>query len=190
MALTEQLTLDEFLRLPEESPELEYERGAVTQKMAPMARHSRLQVGLCIRFEQHGDPLQAVIAFSEARITWLDEGISYVPDVSAYREDRVPADADGDVADQLTVPPDVAVEIWSMGQSLARQMDRCRWYVAHGVAVSLLVHPQRRAIWAFRPGSEIGPLAGQDEVDLRDAFDGLTFSVAELFATLRPRRRR
>jgi Uma2 family endonuclease len=187
MALTGQLTLDEFLLLPEEGPALEYERGVITQKMAPMARHSKLQVGLCIRFESHGHPQQLVSAFSEVRVTWPEEGISYVPDVSAYRVERVPIEADGDVSDHLTVPPDVAVEIWSPGQGVPRQMDRCRWYVAHGVAVSLLVHPERRTVWTFRPGAESGPLQNDDVVDLGDVFEGLTFTVAELFGALRPR---
>ena len=35
MAVTGQLTLDEFLRLPEEKPAMEYERGVIAQKMAP-----------------------------------------------------------------------------------------------------------------------------------------------------------
>ena len=83
MALTEQLTLEQFLRLPEQQPGLEYERGVISQEMPPMARHSRLQVGLCIRFESHGYPEQVATAFSEVRVTWPGEGVSYVPDVSA-----------------------------------------------------------------------------------------------------------
>jgi Uma2 family endonuclease len=189
MALTERLTLEQFLRLPEQQPGLEYERGVISQKMPPMARHSRLQVGLCIRFESHGYPEQVATAFSEVRVTWPDEGISYVPDVSAYRVDRVPVDLDGDVSDQLDVLPDVAVEISSPGQGLIRQMERCRWYVAHGIPVVLLVRPERRAIWTFRPGIESGPLQGDDAIDLGDILEGLSFTVAELFGAMRPRSR-
>jgi Uma2 family endonuclease len=187
MALTQQLTLDEFQLLPEERPALEYERGVVTQKMAAMGRHSRLQVALCIRFESHGHPQQIASALSEARITWPVEGISYVPDVSAYLVERVPIDQDGEVKNYLDVPPDVAVEIWSPGQGLEKQMDRCRWYVAHGVPVSLLVHPERRTVWTFRPGAESGPLQSSDVINLGDIFPGLSFTVADLFAKLRPR---
>jgi Uma2 family endonuclease len=56
MAATGQLTLDEFLRLPEEKTALEYERGVIPQKMAPMAWHGKLQYLLCMRFEQQGHP--------------------------------------------------------------------------------------------------------------------------------------
>jgi Uma2 family endonuclease len=37
------LTLDEFLKLPEEEPALEYVNGVVSQKVSPKGRHSSLQ---------------------------------------------------------------------------------------------------------------------------------------------------
>lgn len=84
------------------------------------------------------------------------------------------------------MPPDVAVEISAPGQGLARHMDRCRWYVAHGMPGSLLVHPERRTVWTFRPGAEGRPLRGDDVVDLGDVFEGFSFTVADLFGALRP----
>jgi len=185
MVVTGQLTLVEFLFQPEDKPALEYERGVVTQKMAAMGRHSRLQVALCIRFESHGYPRQIARAFSDARVTWPKEEASYVPDVIAYLRERVPADADGEVLDHLLIPPDVAVESASLGQGLDKQMGRCRWYVEHGVPISLLIHPGQRAIWTFRSGAETGPLQDADVIDLADALPGLSFTVAELFGALR-----
>jgi Uma2 family endonuclease len=185
MALTDQLTLDEFLLRPEEKPALEFEQGGITQKMAPLGWHGLLQGDLYFRFRMHGAPRTVVRAFSETRVTWTEEGISYVPDVIAYRAERVPTDPDGFISNHVTVPPDIAVEIWSPGQGLARQMDRCRWYIAHGVPISLLVHPERRAVWTFRPGAESGPLQGADIVDLDDVIPGFSFVVNDLFAVLR-----
>jgi Uma2 family endonuclease len=185
MAVTGQLTLDEFLRLPEEKPALEYERGVITQKMAPMGWHGLLQGDLYFRFRTLGFPQRRVTAMTETRVTWTEEGISYVPDVIAYRAERVPKDSQGDVTNQVMIPPDVAVEIWSPGQTLGDQMERCRWYVAHAVPVALLVHPQRRTVWTFRPDVEAGPLRNSAMVDLRDVFEGLSFTVSELFEALR-----
>jgi Uma2 family endonuclease len=186
MAVTGQLTLDEFLRLPEEKPALEYAQGVVSQKMPPMGWHSKLQGELYFRFRMHGYPRRLVSAFSEARVTWPEVRRSFVPDVIAYRVEREPTDPNGLIADHLTVPPDVAVEIWSAGQVLSAQMDRCRWYIAHDVPISLLLHPERRTVWTFRPGVESGPLQAARVVDLSDVFEGLSFSVAELFEALRP----
>ena len=187
MALTEQLTLDEFLLQPEERPALEYERGVITQKMAPLGWHGLLQGDLYFRLRTHGHPQIVAEAFSETRVTWPIEGVSYVPDVIAYRSERVPTGADGLIENHLAVPPDIAVEIWSPGQVLSRHMDRCRWYVEHGLPISLLVHPDRRSVWTFRPGAESGPLQDADVVDVSDVFPGLSFTVAEPFQVLRRR---
>lgn len=187
MALTRSLTLDEFLLQPEEQPALEYERGVITQKMSPQPRHGKLQLTLCMRFESHGYPEQLASAFSETRVIWPTEGVSYVPDVIVFRPERVPFGPDGEIADHFLVPPDVAIEIPSPGQCLETQMSRCRWYVAHGVRVSLLAHPDRHAVWVFRPDMEIGPLVGDAVVDLRDVFDGFSFVVSDVFRALRAR---
>jgi hypothetical protein len=84
----------------------------------------------------------------------------------------------------------VAVEIWSEGQVLGDQIERCRWHVGHDVRVSLPVHPHRRVAWTFRPGAESGPLTGPDLVDPSDVSDGLSITVDELFTALRSRRAR
>jgi Uma2 family endonuclease len=185
MAVTGQPTLDEFLRLPEEKPALEYARGVITQKMAPLGWHGLLQGDLYFRFRNLGFPQRRVTAMTETRVTWTAEGISYVPDVIAYRAERVPKNAQGEVTDQVMIPPDVAVEIWSPGQTLGDQMERCRWYVAHEVPVALLVHPHRRTVGTFRPDAEDGPLRDSDMVDLNDVFASLSFTVSELFEALR-----
>ncbi|MCC7372202.1 MAG: Uma2 family endonuclease [Chloroflexi bacterium] len=184
MAVTRPLTLDEFLLRPEEQPALEYERGVVTQKMSPMAKHGTLEGELYFRFRMHQYPRVAVKSMTETRVTWLTEGISYVPDVIAYRVERVPSGVDREILDRLVVPPDVAVEIPSPGQTLDSQVERCRWYVQHGVKAALLVHPGRKAVWVFRAGAETGPLTGDAVVDLGDVFDGFSFVVAELFVSL------
>ena len=122
-------------------------------------------------------------AFPETRVSWRSEETCYVPDVVAYLVNRVPFDADGMMEDEFFVCPDIAVEIPSPEQDL-EQLDRCRWYVAHGVRVSLLAHPGRRAVWVFRPNEETGPLEGDAVVDLSPAIPGFSFVVSELFESL------
>ncbi len=175
------LTLDEFLTLPEEKPALEYADGEVTQKVSPMGHHGTLQFVLACRLDRPG----ASRALTETRTTYA--GRSYVPDVIAYTWDRIPEDEHGEIANVITVPPDVAVEIRSPGQSVRDQIERCRWYVANGVRVSVFVDPIRRVVEVFRPDRESGTLTGDDIVDLGDVIAGCSFTVRELFAALRTR---
>jgi Uma2 family endonuclease len=88
------------------------------------------------------------------------------------------------MVDDFTLPPDLAVEIISPGQTLGAQRDRCRWYVDNGVAVSLFVIPRTETVEVFRPGQPSVALRGDVRVDQSDIVDGLGFVVAELFTAL------
>ncbi len=52
----------------------------------------------------------------------------------------------------------------------------------------VLIDPIARTVQVFRPNGELGPLSGDDVVDLSDVIAGCVFTVNELFAALRPRR--
>ena len=175
------LTLEEFLALPEEKPALEYADGEVTRKVSPKARHGTLQLVVANRLDVPG----VSRAFPETRTTYA--GRSLVPDIIAFTWDRIPEDEHGEIPDDITIPPDIAVEIRSPDQTVRSQVERCRWYVANGVRVSIFVDPLRRVVRVFRPNGESGPLAGDDVFDLSDVIPGCSFSVNELFAALRAR---
>src|SRR5581483_7070940 len=143
------LDLEAFLALPERKPALEFVDGVVTQKVAPRPRHSRLQGKLVERFNVYAEPRELALAFPELRATFGRQ--SHVPDLSLYRWDRLPVDADGAFLEECREPPDLAIEIISPGQSVTRLLQTCLWYVEHGVQLALLVDPRERAIIALRP---------------------------------------
>ena len=186
MAVTgRRLSLEEFLALPEEKPALEYVDGEVTRKVSPKYRHGLLQTAFVKLVDGFSVPRQLARASVETRCSFA--GTSVVPDCVVFVWDRIPTDEHGDALDDVAVPPDIAVEIFSPGQSVRDQVDRCRWYVRNGVRVSLFVHPQDRSVRAFRRDMETAPLRGADRVDLGDVTPGFSFSVDELFAALRAR---
>jgi Uma2 family endonuclease len=183
MAIASQrLTLEAFLRLPEQEPPLEYWHGEVTQKMPPMGPRGALQSGLVERISQQAGPGRLFRAFTETRLIF--RGVSTVPDLVVYRRERVPRDAHGDVAEYFTTPPDIAVEIVSPGQSRTRLMARCRWFVAQGVRLAIFADPRRRVVRLFRPGTETGDRRASDLLDLSDVLPGFALTVDELFAPL------
>jgi Uma2 family endonuclease len=184
MAVTgHRLTLEEFLALPEEKPALEYTDGSIDAKMSPNAWHSRLEMSLGMRLELGSGTTDPLIAFPEARITLGER--SWVPDVTAYRASRVPVEANGEYPNHLTLPPDVAIEVTSPGQSIEDQDDRCRWLVENGVTIALRVNPRTRVVRMFRADGESDELRGADIVDLDAVAPGLRFSVDDLFGALR-----
>ncbi len=186
MAIARQrLSLEEFLKLPEEEPALEYLDGVISQKMSPKGRHFTLQGELVILFNQFAVPRRLGRAFPEARVTFA--GASVVPDVVFYCWDRIPSDENGEVPDDVFDPPDIAIEIASPGQSRRSLIERCRWYVENGVPLAVLVDPRDRSLRAFRSGWDSGPLRGADRVDFGDVLPGFSLGVDGLFAALRAR---
>lgn len=184
MAVTEQaMTLDEFLKLPEKKPALEFEDGTVIRKVSPKGRHSVLQTKAAEFINRSAEPRKLAFAFTELRATY--GGQSLVPDVSVYRWDRIPRTEAGIVADDFWEPPDVAIEIVSPQQSVNRLMRRCLRFIEDGVAIALLVDPRDDSVIDFRPGVPPRALRGDDHIDLTEVAPGFALTVRELFDSLK-----
>lgn len=182
-----ELTLGQFLALPETKPALEYEAGgAVRQKVAPRPKHSRLQSVLTHWFTAFAEPRNLAMALPELRTTFA--GASYVPDVAVFTWGRLPLDASGELADECHEPPDVAIEIVSPGESATTLLRRCQWYVAHGVRMAVLIDPRPRGtrVRIVRPSAEPVALDANSVIDFDEVVPGFRIAVADLFATLRP----
>jgi Uma2 family endonuclease len=176
------LTLEEFLKLPEQKPALEYHQGRVTQKVSPQGQHGALQFDVASFFDRFMRPRRLGRVFTELRTTYA--GSSLVPDVAVYRRERVPRYPNGEVADVFKDPPDIAVEIRSPGQSLSQQIEKCRWFVENGAGIALLVDPIRRSIHRVVAGAEPVILRGDDRVDLDAVLPGFELTPRQLFDTL------
>lgn len=185
MAIPERsITLEQFLKLPEEKPALEYEGGTVTQKVSPRGPHGRLQFWLARLVDSPDISARRAAAFTETRITF--GGNSFVPDLIVYRWERIPREANGRIAENFATPPDLAVEILSPGQSVREQERRCRWYVDNGVRMALFINPRTESITLFQPDREPVLLAGDDLIDLDPVLPGLRLTVREVFAAIWP----
>src|SRR5438876_1369819 len=181
----------EFLTMPEPIGEPAYELqadGTLTQKMAPKPRHSVLREELLFRFRaaRAGRVAQA---YPELRIVWRDANVPpSVPDIVVYRWARRPIGPDGQLADEATEPPDVAIEIVSPGQAPAQVGARCAEYVERGVAWALMVDPERQTAHLYAASADplvprrLGP---DDLLELGDLLPDPP-TLAELFAALSP----
>ncbi len=184
MAITQRLTLDEFLALPAEEPALELEPdGTVVQKVSPQGQHSRLQLALCEQVNRFAEGRRLALAFPELRVVF--GGAAYVPDVSVFTWDRIPRTVDGDVDNVFGAPPDVAVEIVSPEQSTNALVRRCLWYVENGVDTALLIDPADRSVVRFVQDETTRVLRGDDRIEFGSILPDFTISVSELFRALR-----
>ena len=185
MAITPRtMTLDEFLARYEHDPTLEYEQGVVTEKMAPVFHHGVLQLAICQRINAFAYPRQLAFAVPELRTVDREAEISRIPDIAVYVWAHIDPDPKAH-EHAAVIPPDVAIEIASPGQSRRKQIERCQSFVTRGTRIALMVDPRTQTIVDVRPDRAERRLRGDDVVDLGDVIPGLTFGVAEIFATYR-----
>ena len=183
MAITRQgLTLEEFLKLPERKPALEFEDGRVTQKVAPKGQHSALQLDLGSFINVVARPRKIARAFTDLRTTFANA--SRVPAVAVYRWERIPRQAGGKIANDFLEPPDIAIEIVSPKQSVPALVQRCRRFVAQGVPLVLLVNPEDETVLHFHFDGSISTLRGTDEIDFAPIIPGLKLVVQDMFGWL------
>ncbi len=173
------MTLRQFLQLPEQKPALEYFKGKVTQKVSPMGEHSALQFECAELFNRIFRPSRIARALPELRST--HSGASLVPDVSVYRWERIPRTPAGKIATRFLTPPDIAVEIWSPGQTMRELVEKCEWFVANGSLLALLVEHRRETIRVFRPDAPVAVHRRGDRIALDAIAPGAALDVSTIF---------
>lgn len=180
MAVKHRVSVGEYLATPEEKPYLEYADGILVPKMAPDFRHTGLAGELVYRFRdysrRHGG-----FAGPEPRVEFqaADGGTYFrLPDVAWWAPGLA---VEGPRA---MVPPTIAVEIRSSGQSLDELRQRCRFYVANGVDAAWLVDPDTRTVECLEADAD-APVAYRDGGTLEPRqLPGFALPVADLFAAI------
>jgi Uma2 family endonuclease len=182
------LTLDQFLDLPEATPALEYdppqngEGARVRQKMSPTAGHSAIQTAFAILLDRL--EAQGLLVRTELRVV---RHSAKVPDVCVYAEEDLEQDAllRGRYP---TTPPQLAIEIRSPDESLEEQIEKCRFYVDDwGCPVALLVDPASPIpeVVAYRP--HLPPTTYRDEHRIEPLYErfGLELTPRTVWAKAR-----
>ena len=177
------MTLAEFLKRHEDSAMLEYANGVVTEKIPPSADHGLLATFISEQINVFARPRRLAVAGVEIRTANLATGVSRVPDVSVFVWDRIERDR---IArhQSASIPPDIAIEIASPGQSRQKQIERCRELIADGVRIAPMFDPRTKSVIDVRPGGIERRLRGNDVLDFDDVIPGLRLVVGELFGML------
>ncbi len=176
------LTLEQFLRLPEAKPALEYLQGKVVQKVSPKPTHSRLQTMLVVRIMEYAIPRGTDQLYVELRCTF--GGVSIVPDLAFFLPERAPKDEHGRLVDDVLLPPDLAIEILSPGQTLKNLGTKLARCVSHGVRLGWLIQPRRSRVFVFRPDRPVEALEPGEVLQGDDVLPEFALPLSEMFGWL------
>jgi len=150
-SLTKPLTLAEFLQLSETKPASEFIDGQIFQKPTPQGKHSTLQLDIGTAINLALKPEHIARAYAELRCTFGERSI--VPDISVFSWDRIPRDANGQVANSFNLAPDWTIEILSPAQKqtkVVRNIFRNTFHcLAHGTQLGWLIDPEEALVFVY-----------------------------------------
>lgn len=181
--LDQRITLEEFLKLPETKPASEFINGRIYQKPMPQGKHSRLQLKLCDAVNQVAEEQQIALAFAVLRCTF--GGRSIVPDVSVFRWERIPFDAEGEIENVFALSPDWTIEILSPDQNATKVISNILHCLKNGTHLGWFIDPDERLVLVFIPGQQPLEMTGSDRLPVPDFLE-LDLTVAQMFSWLRP----
>jgi Uma2 family endonuclease len=177
------LTLDEFLKLPETKPASEFIDGQIFQKPMPQGKHSTVQLDLGTNINQALKPQRIARAYSELRCTF--GGRSLVPDIAVFTWERIPRDANGEVANTFAIAPDWTIEILSPDQSQTRVVRNILHCLDHGTTMGWLIDPDEKLVFVYFADRRIVLLELESDRLPMPAFaESFSLTVGELFSWL------
>jgi Uma2 family endonuclease len=180
---TRSITLEEFLELPETKPASEYIDGQISQKPMPQGEHSVLQTDLSTFINTALKPATIGRSFTELRCTF--GGRSVVPDIAVFRQERIPRQANGRIANRFEIPPDWTIEILSPDQSQTKVIRNILHCLEHGTEMGWMLDSEESGIFVYQPHQTPRFLDEPQIVLPMPAFaSGIELTVEQVFAWL------
>ena len=176
-----QITLENFLKLPETKPASEFINGKILQKPMPQGEHSRLQIKFCTNINQVAETPKIAYAFPELRCTF--GGSTIVPDIAVFRWERIPKTESGRIANRFEIHPDWVIEILSPEQPQKKVLTKLLHCSRHGTELGWLLNPEEESVLAVFSGQKIEIYEGDDKLPILEGIN-LELTVKEVFGWL------
>ncbi len=182
MTTTEKLiTADELLRTADPANGSRYElwAGKLIEMTPAGARHGRttLAVGAALFTFVRENDLGQVVSNDTGIFTERDPDTVLAPALAYWSHKRLPDLPDGFVE----VPPDLAVEVVSPGDSQSYVHRKVLHYLDHGVALVWVVDPKTRTATVYRSRQDVCILAEAEDITGGDVLPGFSCRVGEFF---------
>ncbi|WP_066377307.1 MULTISPECIES: Uma2 family endonuclease [unclassified Anabaena] len=176
--LKSQITLAEYLALPEGDITYELVDGELKPKMAPKRFHSRLTLALSILLtpwaQGRGEVgIEWAVTLKRRGRDWVP-----VPDLLYVSYSRLNSDA---IEDQpCPIPPDLAIEIISPDQSFGEMSAKATDYLEAGVLRVWVLDAKAKTVTVFYPDARPQTKTGEDSL-ADDLLQGLEITPQQIF---------
>ena len=181
--LSSNLSLTEFLQLPETKPASEYIDAKIYQKPMPQGKHSRIQTRLSTEINQVSEPEQKALALTELRCTF--GGRSLVPDIAVFEWSRLIVDEDGEIANKFQIYSDWIIEIISPDQFPNRVIDKIIFYINHGTKLGWFIDSNDKSVMVFQPNKLPEVKYNNDKLTVLDVLADWQITPADIISWLK-----
>ncbi len=181
--LSSNLSLTEFLQLPETKPASEYIDAKIYQKPMPQGKHSRIQTRLSTAINQVSEPEQKALALTELRCTF--GGRSLVPDIAVFEWSRLIVDEDGEIVNKFETYPDWIIEILSPDQFPNRVIDKIIFCINHETKLGWFIDSNDKSVMVFQPNKLPEVKYNNDTLAVLDELADWQITPADIFSWLK-----
>ncbi|MDZ8140233.1 MAG: Uma2 family endonuclease [Nostoc sp. DedQUE04] len=177
------ITLAEFLMLPETKPANEYIDGQIIQKPMAQGENSTIQGELIIFINAVLKPQKVARAYLELRCTF--GGRSIVPDVAVFTWERIPRKENGRVANLFSAAPDWTIEILSPDQRQTKVTKNILHCLNYETQMGWLIDPEEQTVFVYIRNQQPVMLDEQEALlPVPDFASELRLTVGDLFGWL------
>lgn len=178
-------TAEELFRMPDDGSRHELVKGELRTSTPAGSKHGSLVIRLASLLLQH------VEAHALGEVFGPDTGFKIAEspdtvralDIAFVRQERIPA---GELTEKFWQgAPDLAIEVISPTDTLYELDEKIEEYLASGVTLVWVVHPKKRTVTAYRPGTSPEVLGESDQLDGRPILPLFQYPVAKLFEVKR-----
>lgn len=181
IATSTEISLDNFLKLPETKPASELINGHIIQKPMPQGEHSTIQTDLVEAINRVVRAPKIARAYTELRCLCGRNVV--VPDISVFYWERIPITESGKVANRFEIQPDWTIEILSPEQSQTVVMAKILNCLANGTKLGWLIDPAESAIVVIFPDSRVDIFVGERQLPVLEGID-LVLTPSQIFGWL------
>lgn len=181
--LSSNLSLENFLKLPETKPASEYIDGKIYQKPMPQGKHSTIQIRLATAINEIAINQKLAYAFPELRCTF--GGRSLVPDISVFEWSRIPTDEDGEIANRFDSYPDWTIEILSPDQFPNRVINKIIFCINQGTKLGWFIDSDDKSVMVFQPNQLPEVKYDTDKLPVLDVLADWQIQAADIFSWLK-----
>jgi hypothetical protein len=174
------MTLEEFQKLPELDPPLEFRDTQVSQRSHQAPWEGALQIRFAMLVNQYAEPRRLAMAFPNTRATF--GGGSLVATVGVCRSEKIPRFPNGSIGVVVQEPWDLVMEFCPDGGIIHHE--RVKWFLANGVKIVLCLDADTEILERFASDGSVQHLLGDELIDLECVLPGFKLTPQNLFSVL------